>query len=250
VVDAQDGRPLAGVTLVLLGTQLGAHADAEGRFLLRGAPAGPGRLLVSHVGYQPLEVAVVAGSGIELKIELQVSAVELPGVVVSATRRAQEFLQCDKSYLAAVRLGKTTDTQDAEGKVLTEREVGPLAEEEIEEACRRFRGEIEQEIPAYSAVRIQGKRSYALARAGLAVPRRSRRIRIDELKILAVRLPEVELKVTCSSGTYIRALASALGEALGCGAHLARLRRIRVGSFTIDQAVKLDEAESRHLLGV
>ncbi|MBI1952966.1 MAG: tRNA pseudouridine(55) synthase TruB [Candidatus Omnitrophica bacterium] len=171
-------------------------------------------------------------------------------LVGAATRRAQEFLQCDKSYLAAVRLGKTTDTQDAEGKILTEQEVGPLTGDEIEEACRRFRGEIEQEIPAYSAVRIQGRRSYALARAGLEVPRRSRRIRIDELTILAVRLPEVELKVTCSSGTYIRALASGLGEVLGCGAHLARLRRIRVGSFTIDQAVKLDEVEPRHLLAV
>lgn len=101
VVDAQDGRPLAGVTLVLQGAQIGTHADAGGRFLLRGLPAGPGRLLVSHVGYQPLEMAVVVGSGTELKIALQLSAVELPGVVVSATRRAQLFAEAPVSMAVA-----------------------------------------------------------------------------------------------------------------------------------------------------
>lgn len=101
VVDAQDGQAIAGVVLVLQGTQVGAYADAEGRFLLRGVPAGPGRLLVSHIGYHPLEVPVVAGSGVELKIALQISAVVLPGVVVSATRRAQLFAEAPVSIAVA-----------------------------------------------------------------------------------------------------------------------------------------------------
>ncbi len=171
-------------------------------------------------------------------------------LVGSATRHAQQFLLFDKAYLATFHLGVTTDTQDAEGKILTEQEVGPLGTEEIESACSNFRGQIEQEIPAYSAVRIKGRRSYELARAGVAVPPRSRRVTIHELKLLAVHLPQLDFRIICSSGTYIRALAQALGKALGCGAYLAKLRRIRVGPYTIDQAVKLDEAGPSHLLGI
>jgi len=101
VVDALDGRPLAGVSLVLEGAQLGAHSDGEGRFRLAGLPPGPGRLLVSHIGYQPKEVPVVAGQQGELRIALEVAVVELPGVVVSATRRAQLFAEAPVSMAVA-----------------------------------------------------------------------------------------------------------------------------------------------------
>ncbi len=156
-----------------------------------------------------------------------------------ATRSAPHFLKADKSYRATLRLGISTDTQDGEGRVVERRPVDGLTPLQIEAASRRFVGNIEQEVPAYSAVKIRGKRFYQLARAGQSVPRRTRRIVIHELKVLDMPLPDVELEVTCSSGTYVRTLCADLGSALGCGGHLAKLRRTRIGDFTIDQAVPL-----------
>ncbi len=169
-------------------------------------------------------------------------------LVGEATRKASSLLETDKSYRATLRLGVTTDTQDAQGRVLETQEVGPIPREQIEGICAQFRGEIEQEIPAYSAVRIDGIRSYALARAGRAIPRRTRRVQVHELKVLEVRLPEVELFVTCSKGTYIRALCADIGKALGVGGHLTRLRRTRVGSFSIEQAVRMDAVQPENIL--
>lgn len=169
-------------------------------------------------------------------------------LVGQATRHARYLLSADKTYDATLRLGETTDTQDGEGKVLQRREVPPLTAEQIEEVCRRFRGEIEQEIPAYSAVRIQGKRFYDLARAGKSVPRRLRKVRIHSLVVRAIRLPEVELGITCSSGTYIRTLCADLGAALGCGGHLSRLSRTKVGPFGLEHAVSLEATGSQHLV--
>ena len=169
-------------------------------------------------------------------------------LVGEATRKAGSLLETDKSYQATLRLGVTTDTQDAQGRTLETRSVEDLSRQQIEEACSRFRGSIEQEIPAYSAVRIGGRRSYDLARAGMAIPRRTRRIQIHELKVLEVRLPEVELFVTCSKGTYIRTLCADIGAALGVGGHLAKLHRTRIGSFSIKQAVSLEKAGPEHLI--
>ena len=165
-----------------------------------------------------------------------------------ATQQASRFLGMDKTYLATLRLGVATDTQDAQGKVVETRPVGPLTLEEIESACDRFRGEVEQKIPAYSAVRIQGKRFYELARAGQEVPQRFRRVTVKQLKVVEVRLPEVHLEITCSSGTYIRTLCADLGSALGYGGHMSRLTRTRVGPYTLEDAVKLEQVGSQHLV--
>ncbi len=167
-----------------------------------------------------------------------------------ATRQASIFLESDKTYLAVLRLGETTDTQDTQGRLLKKQEIPSLTRDKIETVFSRFRGEIEQEVPAYSAVRIQGKRSYALARAGLPVPRSVRRVIVYDLAVLNVRLPEIEFEVTCSKGTYIRALCAAFGEAFGCGGHLASLRRTRIGSLSIDQAVSLDEVAPHHVIPI
>lgn len=169
-------------------------------------------------------------------------------LVGKATRRAQAFLGADKVYTATLRLGIVTDTQDREGKVLAEKPFDAVRPEQIEEVCSRFQGEIEQEVPAYSATRIHGKRSYELARAGIAVPRRIRRIAIHELKILRVYSPDIDLYIRCSKGTYVRTLCADIGAALGCGGILAQLRRVQVGSFHIDQAVRLEEAGAQHVL--
>lgn len=165
-----------------------------------------------------------------------------------ATRRASAFLGADKTYEATLRLGVITDTQDGEGRVLETRPVGSFSMEEVEKACARFRGEIQQRIPAYSAVRVGGKRSYALARAGISVPERSRPVTIHALKVLGFHPPDLDMEVHCSKGTYLRTLCEDLGLALGCGGHLARLRRTRIGPFHLDQAVKLDEAAPAHIL--
>ena len=165
-----------------------------------------------------------------------------------STRHARVLLGADKTYAGTLLLGISTDTQDAEGKVLVTREVGPLTREQIEKVCARFRGPIEQEVPAYSAVRIQGKRFYDLARAGKPVPRRVRKVTVHELQVLDLRLPEVDLEATCSSGTYVRTLCADIGEALGCGGHLKRLSRTQVGPFWLANAVRLQEAREEHVI--
>ncbi|MBI3323005.1 MAG: tRNA pseudouridine(55) synthase TruB [Candidatus Omnitrophica bacterium] len=165
-----------------------------------------------------------------------------------ATRHARVLLGADKTYVGTLLLGQATDTQDAEGKVLATREVGPLTRDQIEQAFAHFRGPIEQEVPAFSAVRIQGRRFYDLARAGQPVPRRIRKVTVHELRLLGLRLPEVDLEVTCSSGTYVRTLCADLGSALGCGGHLKRLSRTQVGPFRLAQAVRLEEARPEHVI--
>ncbi len=168
----------------------------------------------------------------------------------SATRHAKLLLSADKTYLSTLRLGTVTDTQDGEGKVLETRPVGAIPPSRIEEICGRFRGPIEQQIPAYSAVRVNGRRFYDLARAGKAVPRRLRKVTVHDLQVLDVRLPEVDLKITCSSGTYIRTLCADLGAALGCGGILSRLSRTRVGPFALEQAVRLHDCGPADILPV
>lgn len=168
----------------------------------------------------------------------------------SATRHAKLLLNADKTYLSTLRLGTMTDTQDGDGKVLETRPVGEIPPDRIEQTCDRFRGSIEQQIPAYSAVRVNGRRFYDLARAGRAVPRRLRKVTVHGLEVLNVRLPEVDLKITCSSGTYIRTLCADLGAALGCGGILSRLSRTRVGPFTLEQAVRLDDCGPADILPV
>lgn len=165
-----------------------------------------------------------------------------------ATRKASDFLQADKTYRATLRLGVATDTQDSEGRVIETRPVEGIPLEKVHQVLSRFMGSIEQQIPAYSAVHIQGRRSYALARAGIAPPPRTRRVTVHTLKLLDVQWPDLDLEVTCSTGTYVRTLCSDIGAALGTGGHLAALRRTRIGTYTVAQAVPLDRVEAHHAL--
>lgn len=156
-----------------------------------------------------------------------------------ATKFARFALDSDKTYLAAVRLGITTATGDAEGEVLERRPVHAHAAD-IAAALQRFRGEIEQVPPMHSALKREGRPLYALARAGLTVARSPRRVRIGELVLLERTGEVLHLRIRCSKGTYIRQLAADLGEALGCGAHLCALRRIEAGGFTVEEAIGLE----------
>jgi len=163
----------------------------------------------------------------------------LPLCFGEATKFAGELLDADKTYRASVQLGVTTDTADAAGQVLETRPV-TVTEAQLETALERFRGEIEQVPPMYSALKRAGRPLYEYARAGIEVERAPRRIRIYELKLAAWHGDRCELEVSCSKGTYVRTLAADLGAVLGCGAHLAALRRTRIGSLDVAAAVGLD----------
>lgn len=136
-----------------------------------------------------------------------------------------------------IRLGQETDTWDAAGEMVQEASVAGLSAEQVREAALTFRGEFEQVPPMHSALKQGGRPLYRLARKGIEVPRQPRRVRIEELEIEAVALPEVTVRVVCSPGTYIRSLAHDLGGKLSVGGHLLSLRRLRSGHFTLDRAV-------------
>ncbi|MBI3371134.1 MAG: tRNA pseudouridine(55) synthase TruB [Betaproteobacteria bacterium] len=167
----------------------------------------------------------------------------LPILFGQATRFSAWLLDADKTYLASVQLGVTTQTADAEGAVLETRPV-QVDLQRVDEALARFRGEIEQLPPMYSALKIDGRPLYELARQGISVERTPRRVRIARLDRLGFSGTRLELHVTCSKGTYIRTLAEDIGGALGCGAHLAGLRRIAAGKLDIGQAIALDALAS------
>lgn len=165
----------------------------------------------------------------------------LPLALGAATRLVPFLEDLDKTYLATVELGKETDTQDSTGQVVADKPVA-VSEAEVRAAAARFVGVIEQVPPLYSALRHQGRRLYELARRGIEVEVRPRKVTIYRLEVREIRLPRVVLEVTCSKGTYMRTLAHDLGRALGSGGHLAALRRLAVGPFRVEAALPLAEA--------
>lgn len=161
-----------------------------------------------------------------------------------ATRIAEYLSALDKTYEAIVRLGTTTDTLDRDGEVLEERAGWEaLRPGDLSAALRRFEGEIDQVPPQFSAKKVAGEAMHRRARRGEHVDLAPQRVSVHELSLLAVDLPELSLRVRCSSGTYVRALARDLGEALGVGAHLSGLRRTSVGALTLAQALPTDALE-------
>ena len=166
-----------------------------------------------------------------------------------ATRLLGHLSLHDKDYLATARLGQTTSTDDADGAVLDVRSCAGIKADDVTAAAQRFVGDIEQRPPAISAIKVEGRRAYARARAGEDVVLATRRVHVARFDVVDVRpaitgeFVDVELNVTCSSGTYVRALARDLGEALDVGGHLTALRRTRVGAFELSAARSLDELE-------
>lgn len=156
-----------------------------------------------------------------------------------ATRLVEYLVGQPKTYVTTVRLGQTTDTYDADGEVVQERPFAHITPVLITQALAPLRGPIQQKPPIYSAIKKDGQPLYKLARRGEQVEVPLREVTIYELSLLALNLPEIELEINCSSGTYVRSLAHDLGEALGCGGHVASLRRTAVGNFTAAQAVAL-----------
>jgi tRNA pseudouridine55 synthase len=167
----------------------------------------------------------------------------LPVLFGEATKFSQLVLEADKEYLARARLGVTTRTGDAEGEVLERRPVQADAAA-VERALAAFRGEIEQVPPMYSALKHRGRPLYVLARRGETIERAARRVRVHELELLGVAGDALELRVLCSKGTYVRTLVEDIGRALGCGAHLAALRRIAASGFRIADATTLEAIQA------
>lgn len=168
----------------------------------------------------------------------------LPICLGEATKFSSHLLEADKAYRTRVELGVVTDTGDAEGSVIRRREVPALSAADIEAVLARFHGEIDQVPPMYSALKHQGKKLYELAREGKEVERAARRVRIYATRLLAVEEAAFELEVSVSKGTYIRTLAEDIGEALGCGAHISQLRRLKTGPFDSEAMWTLEALEA------
>ena len=217
-------RPVHGV--LLLDKPLGGSSNQvlqKAKWLLRAEKAG-------HTGtLDPL------ASGV------------LPLCFGAATKFSQIHLDADKSYEATLALGVTTSTADTEGEVLQRRPVD-INGDDVAAVVRQFTGPITQVPPMHSALKKDGKALYEYARAGIEVERASRAVTIHALEVLAMRLdapePAIDIRVTCSKGTYIRTLGEDMGEALGCGAHLSALRRVATGNFSAAQCVTLADLEA------
>jgi tRNA pseudouridine55 synthase len=175
-------------------------------------------------------------------------------ILVGPAVRLSEYVSAsDKRYQATIRLGVSTDTYDAEGEYIEPMRptvsVKDITEDQFQDALRQFVGEIKQVPPPYSAVKVQGRKAYEIARNGEEVELEPRTINVYSLDLLEWSPPEVVVDVFCSSGTYVRSLANDLGKALGCGAHLVGLRRTKSGRFTLRDAVPLRRLQESFTAG-
>ena len=171
----------------------------------------------------------------------------LPVCFGQATRLMEYVVSGIKRYLMQVKLGETTSTYDAEGEVLVSRDASDVTRPQVEQAIQPFLGLIQQTPPMYSAIKVGGQRLYKLARAGVEVEREPRPVEIYNISILECETPNLVLDVECGKGAYMRSLAHDLGEAMGCGAHVANLERLTCGAFHADSAftpAQLEEVSS------
>lgn len=166
----------------------------------------------------------------------------LPVVVGNATKLVDMLTDKKKEYIATFILGKTTTTQDISGEITDERDVA-VNEDEIREAIKSFIGDISQVPPMYSALKVDGKRLYELAREGKVVERKARPVTIHDIEIIDIDIPNVKMRVGCSKGTYIRTLCNDIGEKLGCGATMTSLERTQSGMFDKSSALTLSQIE-------
>lgn len=163
-------------------------------------------------------------------------------VVINEGTKLVPFLEEDpKEYEGVMRLGEETTTGDLTGEVVRKGSFKGVTSEMVRALFKTFQGRIQQTPPMFSAVKVRGKPLYRLARKGIEIERKAREVEIFDIEVQEINLPEVRFRVSCSKGTYIRALAKDIGKEIGCGAHLVLLRRIRSGSFTLKQAISLDK---------
>lgn len=207
--------------------------------LLIDKPEGPSSAAVVHRAKTLLAANKVGHLG---TLDPFASGLLLVGVN-EGTKIADIFLRAPKSYSGVMTLGVETDSQDSTGAVINIAAVPAVDDVQLRGLERQFSGELEQVPPMFSALKKDGMRLYKLARQGKEVPRQPRRIVIDAIRLARIAPDEIRIEVTCSRGTYVRTLASDLGKALGCGAHLKSLRRLACGHLTIDEALSLEELQ-------
>ncbi len=171
-------------------------------------------------------------------------------ILVGPAVRLSEYISAsDKRYQAIIRMGTATDTYDAEGAFTREEVTVDVTEEQFEAELKKFEGEVEQTPPAYSAIKVNGRKAYEMARKGEEVELEPRMIQVHHLEVLEWATPEVVVDVHCSSGTYIRSLANDLGEVLGCGAYLVGLRRTKNGRFSLRDSTPLRKLKESFEMG-
>ena len=166
-------------------------------------------------------------------------------VVVGRGTKIQDLLMSeDKEYVGKIKLGEVTNTQDRDGEIVATHDVADFSRSQVDAAFAKFHGDFYQTPPMVSAIKKDGVPLYKLAREGKVVEREPRLVHVYAHEIVAVRLPEIEFRVICSKGFYVRTYAHDLGQELGCGAHLAALRRTKSGRFKVDGAVTIDELKT------
>ncbi|MEL0611974.1 tRNA pseudouridine(55) synthase TruB [Marinomonas arenicola] len=168
----------------------------------------------------------------------------LPLCLGEATKFSQFLLDANKRYLTCIQLGKRTTTGDREGEILSHEPVPALTDAELEAILDRFRGEIEQIPPMYSALKHEGKPLYEYARQGIVIERKRRQVTISDLTLVSRTEDSLTLDIQCSKGTYIRTIGEDIGEALGCGAHLKSLHRISTAGYSPEGMLTLEEFEA------
>ena len=169
----------------------------------------------------------------------------LPVCLGRATKVCDMLTEKDKTYEAVLLLGKETDTQDISGTVLRVGETEGLTQEQVKDCVMSFVGEYDQIPPMYSALKVNGKKLYELAREGKTIERKSRKVEIKEIRILEMALPRVRMEVSCSKGTYIRTLCHDIGEKLGCFGCMESLLRTKVSRFELESSLKLSEIQKK-----
>ncbi|MCT8976813.1 tRNA pseudouridine(55) synthase TruB [Clostridium sp. CX1] len=172
----------------------------------------------------------------------------LPICIGRATKLVDYIMNDYKIYKVELKLGITTDTYDREGQILKTKEVN-LPIEEVEDCIKSFQGEIDQIPPMYSALKVNGERLYSLARKGIEIERKPRKISIYDIEILEMNLPNINFLVKCSKGTYIRSLCYDIGEKLNCGGTMWNLQRVQTGNFSISDSVELEELSNDNIQG-
>ncbi len=167
-----------------------------------------------------------------------------------ATKSITEFQDMEKEYIATIKLGETTPSFDLETNVDKSYVTDHITKENVEKTIQKFLGEIDQTPPLFSAKYVNGTRAYEFARKGEEIELKPNRVKIVYIQLLLYEMPFIKLKISCSKGTYIRALARDIGLALNCGAHITELQRSRIGNFTLEQAQTLMDFEKNLVAGV
>lgn len=212
-------------------------------FLLVNKPLG----LTSHEVVDKLrQITKIKKIGHAGTLDPMAEGLLILGIEREATKKLSNFLKLDKEYLAKIRLGAVSDTFDKEGKIFKKKVKKIPTEKEVRKVLKNFLGKIKQRPPVFSAKKFKGKKLYQLARRGVKVEIKPQEVEIKKIKILNYKWPYLEIKVNCSSGTYIRSLANDIGDKLSCGGFLEKLLRTRIGNFSLKKALPLEKINSQN----